>query len=141
MDFNKFTEKSQEAVASAQSLATRGGQQQVEVEHLLMALLDQEGGLAGKILGRVGVNVSQLRQGPALPAPLRVARAQQVLQLAHEGVLLLHLEPRNERIAQDRDPRDTGFLFVGPVGPAEPIAVEAQRNLALRLPVEDVTLP
>jgi ATP-dependent Clp protease ATP-binding subunit ClpB len=39
MDFNRFTEKSQQAVAQAQSLAARQGHQQIDVEHVLLALL------------------------------------------------------------------------------------------------------
>ena len=35
MDFNRLTEKSQEAIRQAQSLAVRHGNQQVDVEHLL----------------------------------------------------------------------------------------------------------
>ena len=62
MDVNKFTEKSQEAVGQAQALATRHGQQQVELEHLFLALLEQEGGLAGKILSRLDVDAEQLKQ-------------------------------------------------------------------------------
>jgi ATP-dependent Clp protease ATP-binding subunit ClpB len=50
MDFNKLTEKSQEAVGKAQSLASRKGHQQVDVEHLLVALLEQEGGVTEKTL-------------------------------------------------------------------------------------------
>ena len=62
MDFNKFTEKSQEAVGQAQALATRHGQQQVELEHLFLALIEQEGGLAEKILSRLDVDAGQLKQ-------------------------------------------------------------------------------
>jgi ATP-dependent Clp protease ATP-binding subunit ClpB len=62
MDFNRFTEKLQEAVRSAQSLALRHGQQQIDVEHLLLALLEQEGGLAPSILKRAGVNPETLKQ-------------------------------------------------------------------------------
>ena len=43
MDINRFTEKLQEAIRSAQSTAQRYGQQQIDVEHLLAALLEQEG--------------------------------------------------------------------------------------------------
>ena len=46
MDINRLTEKAQEALRAAQSGATRLGHQQIDVEHLLLALLDQEGGLA-----------------------------------------------------------------------------------------------
>ena len=52
MDFNRFTEKLQEGFRTAQSLAANRGNQQIEVEHLLVSLLEQEGGLAQSILGR-----------------------------------------------------------------------------------------
>ncbi|HSB08543.1 MAG TPA: ATP-dependent chaperone ClpB [Blastocatellia bacterium] len=61
MDINRFTEKAQEAVRSAQTLATRHGNQQIEVEHLLYSLLDQESGLVPSILTRAGVNVETLK--------------------------------------------------------------------------------
>jgi ATP-dependent Clp protease ATP-binding subunit ClpB len=61
MDINRFTEKAQEAVRAAQTLATRYGNQQVEVEHLLTALLDQQGGLVPSVLTRAGVAVEPLR--------------------------------------------------------------------------------
>ena len=62
MDFNRFTEKLQEAVRAAQAKALRYGNQQIDVEHLLSALLEQEGGLATSILTRAGVNVEALAQ-------------------------------------------------------------------------------
>src|SRR5262245_2289794 len=62
MDINRFTEKAQEAVRAAQTLATRYGNQQIEVEHLLLALLEQEGGLVPSILTRAGVNVGPVTQ-------------------------------------------------------------------------------
>src|SRR3954454_2458506 len=62
MDFNRFTEKLQEAVRAAQGAAARYGHQQVDVEHLLAALLEQEGGLSASILTRAGVNVEVLKR-------------------------------------------------------------------------------
>jgi ATP-dependent Clp protease ATP-binding subunit ClpB len=62
MDINRFTEKAQEAVRSAQSIATRYSNQQLEVEHLLLALLEQEGGLVPSVLTRAGVNIEPLKQ-------------------------------------------------------------------------------
>ena len=47
MDINRFTEKLQEAIRAAQSKAVRYGHQQLDVEHLLLTLLQQENGLAG----------------------------------------------------------------------------------------------
>src|ERR687887_669293 len=60
MDINRFTEKLQEALRAAQSKAVRYGHQQLDVEHLLLALLEQEGGLAVSVLSRAGVNLDAL---------------------------------------------------------------------------------
>jgi ATP-dependent Clp protease ATP-binding subunit ClpB len=62
MDFNRLTEKSQEAIRQAQSLAVQHGNQQVDVEHLLQALLEQEGGLAPSILARADVALEPLHR-------------------------------------------------------------------------------
>ncbi|HZV04920.1 MAG TPA: ATP-dependent chaperone ClpB [Gemmataceae bacterium] len=62
MDINRFTEKAQEALQDAQRLAARGGQQHVDVEHLLAALLDQEPGLASSILRKANVNLDGLKR-------------------------------------------------------------------------------
>ncbi len=61
MDFNRFTEKMQEAVRAAQSVALQHGNQQLDVEHLLLALIDQEGGLAASILNKADIRVDALR--------------------------------------------------------------------------------
>src|ERR1700690_1428929 len=61
MDINRFTEKLQEAVRAAQNKATRYGHQQLDIEHLFGSLLEPEGGLAGSILSRAGVNTDTLR--------------------------------------------------------------------------------
>ena len=55
MDLNKFTEKAAEAIQESVKLAQKSGQQQVEPEHLLLSLLNQETGLTGAILGKAGV--------------------------------------------------------------------------------------
>ena len=62
MDINRLTEKAQEALRAAQSEATRMGHQQIDVEHLLLTLLDQEGGLARSILDKSGVDADLVRQ-------------------------------------------------------------------------------
>ncbi len=62
MDFNKLTEKVQEGLQDAQSKAIRHGNQQVDVEHLLGALLEQEGGLAPSILRKADIQVDALRR-------------------------------------------------------------------------------
>jgi ATP-dependent Clp protease ATP-binding subunit ClpB len=60
MDMNRFTEKLQEAIRSAQSKAIRYGHQQIDVEHLLAALLEQENGLAASILLKAGINLESV---------------------------------------------------------------------------------
>ncbi len=62
MDINKLTEKLQEALSSAQSKAVQYSHQQVDVEHLLLALLEQERGLATSILNKANIEVDNLRQ-------------------------------------------------------------------------------
>src|SRR5438067_8540986 len=61
MDQNQFTEKSLEALSAAQKLAAKFHHQQMDVEHLLLALLDQERGLAGSILAKAEVPVDGLK--------------------------------------------------------------------------------
>jgi len=58
---NNFTEKSQEALSSAHRLAGKLGQQQMDVEHLLMALLDQERGLTTSIFNKAEIPVEAVK--------------------------------------------------------------------------------
>jgi ATP-dependent Clp protease ATP-binding subunit ClpB len=62
MDINRFTEKAQEALQGAHRRATRLGQQQVDVEHLLAELLEQEPGLALSILRKADIDVPTLKR-------------------------------------------------------------------------------
>src|SRR6059058_4664352 len=55
MDLNKFTEKSQAALMEAQNIATRNQHQAVDVEHLLLSLLEQEGGLVPRLFEKAKV--------------------------------------------------------------------------------------
>src|SRR5262245_29260833 len=62
MDPNRMTEKTQEALSAAQQIALRRGHQQMDVEHLLLALLEQEQGLAVSILRKAGIDPDAVRQ-------------------------------------------------------------------------------
>ncbi len=55
INFEKFTQKNQEALQRAVELATALEHQQIESEHLLYALLKEEGGIIATILSRAGV--------------------------------------------------------------------------------------
>ncbi|HEY0782746.1 MAG TPA: AAA family ATPase, partial [Thermoanaerobaculia bacterium] len=60
MDINRLTQKSQEALQSAQTKALRFGHQEVDGEHLLLALLEQPEGLIPRLLARMDVDPAAL---------------------------------------------------------------------------------
>lgn len=62
MDIQRLTEKARDGLVSAQDRARELGHQNVDVEHLLLALLLQERGLATSILHKADVQVESLRQ-------------------------------------------------------------------------------
>ena len=62
MNFEKFTDKAQEAVVGAQQLAIKLDHQQVDVEHLHMALLEQEDGLIPNLLVISGIDTELLKK-------------------------------------------------------------------------------
>ncbi|HEY3506038.1 MAG TPA: ATP-dependent chaperone ClpB [Actinocatenispora sp.] len=61
MDPNRLTEKTQQALHDAQTIALRHGNTEIDVEHLLLALLDQSDGLIARLLDRAGVDTASLR--------------------------------------------------------------------------------
>jgi ATP-dependent Clp protease ATP-binding subunit ClpB len=61
MDLGRFTQKSQEALQAAQAAAVRLSHQEVDGEHLLLALLDQEQGLLPRLLTRMEIAAEPLR--------------------------------------------------------------------------------
>jgi ATP-dependent Clp protease ATP-binding subunit ClpB len=61
-DPNKFTDKAWEAIVQAQDVVRRYKQQQMEVEHMMITLLEQQDGLAPKVLTKAGVDVGKLFQ-------------------------------------------------------------------------------
>jgi ATP-dependent Clp protease ATP-binding subunit ClpB len=62
MDLNRFTEKAQQALVDAQHRAAQNGNSQIDNEHVLAALLDQEPGLAAAILRKADVAVEALKR-------------------------------------------------------------------------------
>jgi len=78
---DRFTEQAQEALALSQELVRRYQHSQWDVEHVLLALLQQERGLTGEILSKLGVNADEVRR-----------RVEGVLEqtpiIAHEGTVV-----------------------------------------------------
>ena len=62
MNLNQFTQKSIEAVQAAQQMASERKNQQIEQEHLLLALLEQREGLIGQLVQQSGADNAALRQ-------------------------------------------------------------------------------
>jgi ATP-dependent Clp protease ATP-binding subunit ClpB len=79
MDFQKLTIKAQEAFSSAQGDAITRGNPELTPDHLLVALLDQEGGVAPRILEKSGANAGEVRAAAEarLGALPRIEGAQQ----------------------------------------------------------------
>ena len=77
MDLNRMTQKTQEAIQSAQSLAVRYGHVEVDSEHLLLALLEQENGLVPRLVQRLDIDPkamiqavqAELQRLPAVSGP------------------------------------------------------------------------
>ncbi len=83
--FDKFTLKSQEAVQAAQDSAGKRHHQQMEPEHLLMALLDQQEGVVVPLLKKLGADPGRIRAGVE-EALNRVPKV--------EGLVQTYLSPR-----------------------------------------------
>mgnify|MGYP000979328347 CR=1 FL=1 len=60
MNMNQYTQKTLEALQSAQTIAAAHQNQQIEQAHLLLALLQQDGGLIPQLLKKMGVSVESL---------------------------------------------------------------------------------
>nr|WP_202906261.1 ATP-dependent chaperone ClpB [Ectothiorhodospira magna] len=109
---DKFTSKFQLALADAQSLAVGLDHQMIEPVHLMIALLDQDGGSVRPLLAQSGVNVNMLRSqlGEALERLPRVEGAAGDLHISNDLGRLLNL---CDKLAQDRkDQFISSELFV-----------------------------
>jgi ATP-dependent Clp protease ATP-binding subunit ClpB len=86
---DRFTEKAQEALQEAAELSREHGQQAIEPEHLLLALIRQEEGVGRTLLERAGVSIQALQ--PALVSAIerfpKVSGAQPFISPALDKVL------------------------------------------------------
>jgi ATP-dependent Clp protease ATP-binding subunit ClpB len=101
MRTDKLTSKFQLALADAQSLAAGRDNQLIEPEHVMVALLDQEGGAGRHLLTRAGVRVNQLRSqlGERLDSLPRVSGAEGEIGFSNDTVKILNL---TDKLAQKR---------------------------------------
>ncbi|NNL96511.1 MAG: AAA family ATPase, partial [Xanthomonadales bacterium] len=112
MRMEKLTSKFQLALAEAQSLAVGMDHQLIEPAHVMVALLDQEGGSIRHLLTRAGVRVNHLRSqlGERIEGLPRVSGAAGEVNLSNETGRLLNV---TDKIAQKRgDQYIASELFV-----------------------------
>src|SRR5947208_78389 len=62
MKIERFTDKAREAVSEAAELAKQHNNSQIEVEHLLAALLSQEGGVVPQVIQKAGGNLAEAQR-------------------------------------------------------------------------------
>mgnify|MGYP002713029064 CR=1 FL=1 len=101
MRMDKLTTKFQTALADAQSLAVGRDHQFIEPLHVMMAMLDQEGGTIRHLLGQSGVNVNALRSqlGEALDHLSSVQGAAGDVHVSNDLSRLLNV---TDKLAQQR---------------------------------------
>ena len=112
MRMDKLTSKFQLALADAQSLAVGLDHQLIEPAHVMVALLDQEGGASRHLLTKAGVRVNPLRSqlGERLDSLPRVSGAEGEVNLANDLIKLLNL---TDKLAQKRgDQYISSELFI-----------------------------
>ena len=62
MNINKFTQKSMEAISECEKLAYEYGNQEIDQEHLVCALTNQQDGLIGKMIEKMEINVEHYKK-------------------------------------------------------------------------------
>lgn len=102
MRMDKLTSKFQLALADAQSLAVGLDHQLIEPEHVMVALLDQEGGSMRHLLTRAGIKVNALRSqlGERLDSLPKVSGAPGEINLSNHTIKMLTV---TDKLAQKRD--------------------------------------
>src|SRR3990172_5452431 len=124
---DKFTEQAQEALAASQELVRRFRHSQWDVEHILLALLSQEGGLTGDIFRKLGVDPALVKQ--RVEAGLNAAP-----KLSHEGAQV-YMTPRVVRLfeAANAEAERLKDEFIGTEHLLIAIAAERQGEAAKTL--------
>ncbi|RMD58253.1 MAG: AAA family ATPase, partial [Nitrospirae bacterium] len=107
MDISRLTLKSQEALQKAQDIALRYGHVEVDVEHLLLALIEQEEGLVPRILNKMDVPldslkgeiIKELQKRPSVAGPGREAGKIYVTQRLNK--ILIDAEAEAKRLRDE----------------------------------------
>ncbi|MEA5569502.1 ATP-dependent chaperone ClpB [Calothrix sp. UHCC 0171] len=106
-DPDKFTDKAWEAIAKSQEVVRAYQQQQLEVEHLILAALNQDNGLAARILNRAGADANRVQQQLE-----EYARRQPKVGRSDQLYLGRGLDILLDRAEEARDRRSDSFISI-----------------------------
>jgi ATP-dependent Clp protease ATP-binding subunit ClpB len=125
MNLNKYTEKAQEAIIGAQNLASEQNHSEVTPEHLLVALVEQQGGIVPSILRKMSVDVAKVQaEAGALLKSLPQAHGGDVRLSPRMKLIFDSAEAEAKRLQDDYV--STEHLFVA-------LATEVGRSPAAQL--------
>ena len=103
MNIQKFTQKSIEAINTLEKLAYEYGNQEIEQEHLLVALLMQEDGLISKLIEKMEINLEHFKANAIrkLNARVKVSGAGQVYVGKDLNNVLIHAEDEAKHMGDE----------------------------------------
>ena len=103
MNIQKFTQKSIEAINTLEKLAYEYGNQEIEQEHLLVALLTQEDGLIGKLIEKMEINREHFTENALrkLNVRVKVSGAGQVYMGKDLNNVLIHAEDEAKHMGDE----------------------------------------
>ncbi len=103
MNIQKFTQKSVEAINSSEKLAYEYGNQEIEQEHLLVALLQQEDGLIGKLIEKMEIHREHFTENAKskLNARVKVSGAGQIYVGKDLNNVLIHAEDEAKQMGDE----------------------------------------
>jgi len=96
LSFDRFTDKAKEVLALSQEVLARFGHTQLDAEHLLLAMLEQEEGVAGKVLSKAGVDETAVRR----QLERTLAQQPSVRMSGGAPVSQIYITPRAQRILE-----------------------------------------
>ena len=94
MPFDNYTDRARDVLSSAQDILRRYKQNQLDGEHILLALLEQEDGLGGQILERIGVDAREMTRR----VEEELARTPKVTYSDAGQQAQIYITPRGKRV-------------------------------------------
>ena len=102
MNIQKFTQKSREAINDCEKLACDYGNQELEQEHLLVALLQQEDGLIPKLIEKMEIDLAHFTENAKNKLAARVKVSGGELRVGKDlNNVLIHAEDEAEHMGDD----------------------------------------